>query len=428
MIVTEIRDAVVRSFAAYHRDQDGTRLAERVSPIQLESKWDFARIQSTVFLDTAALSDVAYCVRLSGPDYLKALSISQVTSLLRDIVRENYWRVARDWPANSGGHLVLEDTDIDPVCLHFSQAIVSPSTIHFLFPLTSLKVDRAFEFKRWSLLPPSELSRIVSDFAQRDSLKANQMPLFADEGVKGKPVNSWLVIASPAKEHAQKLKRIVLGAIALCPLRRDRHQFSLRANSDGYCYISDGVWTASSPAHMPPIVDILLEHNDYPWLCTLSKLLESSQKVDLRKLNALEYYYNAWFLTEPQRCAVFFSSLEAIFCADQGKSTEALREGIKRVLTSITDEQRLKTITDLRNSIVHGGSPDAYSSKKYQKYYREYKTDILDDIEIITERCLRIHIFGELFREQPDSNAEIITKYQSLGILPTNGRSNSILL
>jgi hypothetical protein len=423
----EIRDAVIRSFAAYHRDQDGTRLAEQVSPVQLKSKWDFARIRSTIFLDTVAISDVAYCVRLVGPDYLSALSISQITSLLRDIVRENYWRVARDWTTNKGGHLVLEDADIDPVCSHFSQAIVSPPTIRFLFPLTSLKVDRAFEFGSWSLFPPSELTRILPSLARLDRLRTDQMPLFAEEGVKGKPVNCWLVISSPAKEHAQKLKRIVLGAIALCPLRRDRHLFSLRANSDGYCYISDGVSTASSPAHMPPIEDVLLELNDFSWLHALSKILESSEKVDLRKRNALEYYYNAWFLTEPERCAIFFSALEAIFGADNGISTQGLREGIVKALPSIKDGERLKTITDLRNSIVHGGAPDAYSSKNYRKYYSKYKYDILDDIEIIAERCLKTTIFGGLFREQPDPHAEIISKFQGLGVLPTTSRSNSIL-
>lgn len=227
----EIRDAVVRSFAAYHREQDGTRLAEQVSPVQLKSRWEFARIQSVIFLDTAALSDVAYCVRLVGPRYLTALSISQVTSLLRDIVRENYWRAERDWPANKGGHLILEDADIDPVCNCFLQKIVSPPIIRFLFPLTSLKVDRAYKFNTWSLLPPSELTRSLSGIARLDRLKTDQMPMFCDEGVRGLPVNCWLSISSPAKEHAQKLKRIVLGAIALSPLRRDRHLFSLRPNS-----------------------------------------------------------------------------------------------------------------------------------------------------------------------------------------------------
>lgn len=423
----EIRDAVVRSFAAYHKEQDGTRLAEQVSPVQLKSKWDLARIRSTIFLDTAALSDVAYCVRLVGPRYLSALSISQVTSLLRDVVRENYWRAARDWPANKGGHLLLEDADIDPVCTYFLQAIVSPPTIRFLFPLTSLKVDRAYEFNSWSLLPPSDLTRSLSGLARLDRLKVDQMPMFSDEGVKGRPVNCWLCISSPAKEHAQKLKRIVLGAIALSPLRRDRHLFSLRANSEGYCYISDGMWTASSPAHMPPIEDILLEVSDLPWLRSLSAILDSTEKADLRKRNALEYYYNAWSLTAPERCAIFFSSLEAIFGAENGISTQGLREGILRALPGVSDEERLKKITDLRNSIVHGGAPDAYSSNNYRKYYRKYKADILDDVEILVEKCLRTIVFDGNFREQPDPYAEIIAKYQGLAILPTTGRSNSIL-
>lgn len=423
----EIRDAIVRSFAAYHRDQDGTRLAEQVSPVQLKSKWDSAGIRSTIFLDTAAISDVAYCVRLVGPNYLSALSISQITSILRDIVRENYWRVARDTPSNIGGPLVLEDADMNAVCSHFSEAIVSPPSIRFLFPLTSLKVDQAFEFGSWSLLPPSELPRIVSDLATLDRLKEDQMPLFADEGVEGKPVGSWLSISSPAKEHAQKLKRILLGAIALCPLRRDRHLFSLRANSDGYCYIKDGVWTASSPPHMPPIQDVLLAFNDLPWLRSLSEIIESPKKDDLRKRNSLEYYYNAWFLTEPERCAIFFSALEAIFGAENGISTQSLREGIVKALPAISDSERLRTITDLRNSIVHGGAPDVYSSKNYRKYFRKYKYDIIDDIEIITEKCLRILIFGGLFREQADPHVEIISKYKALGVLSTTYHSNSIL-
>lgn len=424
---SEIRDAVVRSFAAYHRDQDGTRLVEQVSPVALKSRSDSAHIRCTIFLDTAAISEVAYCVRLIGPGYLRALSISQIVSLLRDVVRENYWRVARDWSANEVGHLVLDDTDIDHVCAHFSNAIVSPPDIHFLFPLTSLRVDRAFEFKNWSLLPPSELARILSGFARLDRLKADQMPLFPGENVKGKPVNSWLVIKSPAKEHAQKLKRIVLGAIALCPLRRDRHLFTLRANSDGYCYISESVWTASSPSHMPPIQDILLGHKDLSWLDVLARMLESTLKADLRRRNALEYYYNAWFLTAPERCAIFFSALEAVFGAENGITTQSLREGVMRVIPSITDGERLKMITDLRNSMVHGGAPDAYSSRNYQKYHSEYKFDVLDDIEIITEGCLRCEIFGALFREQNDPHAEIIAKYQSLGVLPSTKYSNSIL-
>lgn len=187
------------------------------------------------------------------------------------------------------------------------------------------------------------------------------------------------------------------------------------------------MWTASSPAHMPPIEDILLEIRDLPWLRSLSGILDSNNKEDNRKRNALEYYYNAWFLTAAERCALFFSSLEAIFGADNGISTQGIREGILRALPEVTDEDRLKKITDLRNSIVHGGAPDAYSSNNYRKYYRKYRADMLDDVELLTERCLRTVIFGENFREQPDPHAEIISKYQGLGVLPTVRRSNSIL-
>lgn len=424
---SEIRDAIVRSFAAYHRDQDGTRLAEQVSVVELKSEWESSRIQTTIFLDTAAISEVAYCVRLIGSSYLRALSISEVTSLLRKIVQDNYWRVAGDWARNKIGHVVLGDIDISPICSDFSNTIVSPPAIQFLFPLTALKVDEALDFGGWSLLSPPDLIQILSGWTPVEEINTKQMPLYADETEKARPVNSWLSIISPVKEHAQKLKRIALGAIALCALRRERHIFTLRANSDGYCYLSKGLWTASSTPHMPPITDILLTRRDLPWLGTLSRILASPNKADLRKRNALEYYYNAWFLSQSERCAIFFSSLEAIFGAEDGKAMQGLRDAITEVIPYTIDPERIRMITDLRNSMIHGGAPDAYSSKNYQKYYKKYKYDILDDIEIITETCLRSKIFGENFREQDDPHAELISKYQSLGILPKSMHLNSIM-
>ena len=81
----------------------------------------------------------------------------------------------------------------------------------------------------------------------------------------------------------------------------------------------------------------------------------------------------------------------------------------------------------LRNSVVHGGAPDVYDSRKYARYFDDYDADPIHDLELVVAGCLRLKIFGDNLKEHADPNAAIVAQAQAKGLLPKNMSRSTIL-
>jgi hypothetical protein len=160
----------------------------------------------------------------------------------------------------------------------------------------------------------------------------------------------------------------------------------------------------------------IVMEKDHSWLAVLaSKLLNTNQDIR-RQIRALEYYYRAWPLDASERFPWLFMALDAIF-GDAARATEAVVDAIGIHAKGDFKYARLRLLLGLRSSVIHGGAPDVYDSKKYQRYYETYGEDPVHDLELIAAWCLRSLIFGGTLAEHPHPHAELIRAYQS-GLKP----------
>lgn len=82
---------------------------------------------------------------------------------------------------------------------------------------------------------------------------------------------------------------------------------------------------------------------------------------------------------------------------------------------------------DLRASVIHGGAPDVYDSRKYARYYDIYDADPIYDLELVVTRCLRSLIFEDKLASHPDPHAAIIKTAQEKGRFPKKFNEQTIL-
>ena len=107
--------------------------------------------------------------------------------------------------------------------------------------------------------------------------------------------------------------------------------------------------------------------------------------------------------------------------------TKAIIGGVHSTLGSHIDETRLRLLLDIRASVIHGGSPDVYDSRKYRKYYQKYSCDPINDMDELVAESLRRRIFGTTLDLQDDPHAEIISKMKADGKLPASSDTRGIL-
>jgi hypothetical protein len=207
-----------------------------------------------------------------------------------------------------------------------------------------------------------------------------------------------------------------------------RHMFSGRSVFGGRCTFVDDKWTISfGDSHTPKLMhDIIINAQDHIWLNELVEKLLSDRSSVRRHTKALEYYYRAWGYSASERFAIMCMTLDAIF-GDANQATAAVIDGVCRVLGADIDKTRLRALMELRASVIHGGAPDVYDSRKYRRYFHSYEADPIYDLELVVERCLRTQIFGADFRVQEDPNAEAIKLAQEKGRLPRSWKRQTIL-
>jgi hypothetical protein len=196
--------------------------------------------------------------------------------------------------------------------------------------------------------------------------------------------------------------------------------FTGRTMFGGRCTIADNGRTTFNDGdpHTPPLSDdSVIEDQDLGWLNVLASKLASKETDAGRQIKALEYFYRAWPLDPAERFPILCMTLDAIF-GEAGIATRSIIDGVRATLGAHVPEARLNLLMDLRNSVLHGGAPDVYDSRKYAKYYDQYGEDPIDEMQLVVGRCLRSKIFGDTLKEHADPNAEQIARLQATGRMP----------
>lgn len=359
-------------------------------------------------------------VRRQGPPYLRLISLNDVRTALTDFLSENYWYLVDETFAQSFDCSFAEHVSEAPkqaLALALEQSkLFRPSQLLTVFPLVTVTIDKDFDSDTFFVVRPSGLDhrRLPENVSQR-WLNPDQFPPMKDwRGIKQEP-SGWLGIRSPALLAAKKMKSAILGAFALVQHPNERYLFTGRKTFGGYCILNERFTTSLGSSHTPPIGDnIVLTAADHAWLATLGKKLLSNEKNDRKHLKALEYFYRAWPYGPAERFPVLFMALDALFDAGEGDGvTRTVMKGVTALLGDEYAEERLRLLIELRGSVIHGGAPDVYDSRKYGRYWQLYGADPIRDLELITAACLRKAVFSDLLVEHPHTHAELIAKHMA---------------
>ncbi|MEZ0219111.1 MAG: hypothetical protein ACAH22_02325 [Tardiphaga sp.] len=385
---------------------------------------------TTVFYRRKLFIRAVLHVRRNGPVHLRHFAIDVISSKLSGFISDNYWCLSEDTFFKqfdrSYAEYVSPEVKFKLANLLEASELFSPNRSLSLFPLVPVRVESDFMSESFFLVRPESLgAHLPIDWLEWFAPE-HFPPLKRWEGKQETP-SSWLGVRSPAIQSSVKMKAAALGAVALTPRPRYRHLFSYRHVYGGWCELSDTISTSFGDPHTPPMAeDIVITSDDHPWLFLLHAKLSSTQKDTRRQIRALEYFYKAWPLEPGDRFPLLCMTLDAIF-GDENHATESFIEGIKATIGSHVDDKRLRLLTRLRGSVVHGGAPDVYDSSKYAKYFETYGQDPVYDLELVAAQCLRTVIFDGCLKEHADPNAPLFAALQATGQLPSNLDENTIL-
>lgn len=426
-------EAVERILSAVYASGD-TRLSSFLYGKPGAQPWE-KRLGTEIFVRRQAYLRALLFVRQNGAPYLQAISISDLWSMVTKFLTENYWYV-------SGGRLVMQAdcsyaeqiTLKDKVALAEAlarSAMFEPSPELTIYPLLPIRVAENFESKHFFLLNAPDLSpaQLPKGITASDLDPTQFPPVIHWEGPK-RVTTSWLGVRSPLRLVSAKMASAILGAVALTPLPHERYLFSGRTVFGGEFSITKASYTisgASSDSHVPPLMDdIVLAQADHVWLAKLASLFEASDKRSHSWLRALEYFYRAWFLDPRERFPALCMSLDSLVGASTGHTTAAVNF-VKGTIGAAIDDVRLRLLMRVRGAVIHGAAPDVYESEHYEKYYVDFETDPIRDLELIVAKCLREAIFEGALRYHADPHAELRAQFQATGRIPAIRNENLII-
>ena len=350
--------------------------------------------------------------------YLRSMAIGDIQGQLRNFITANYGYLGSETFLRnfecSYSERVLPETKARLADLLAASDIFSPQLHLRLYPLVPILVEEDFHSAQFFLIQPRSLSDDRTGMGILATLSPEGFPPVSDWKGKIERPSSWLGVRSPVIQASNKMKAAILGAVALTPHPRYRHQFSMRSMFGGRCTVDarGGMTTSYGDAHTPGMSeDITIRQADHNWLSILAPKLLSTEETTRRQIRALEYFYRAWPLDASERFPWLFMALDAIF-GDSSRATQAVIDAIKQNGETEFAYERLRLLLRLRNSVIHGGAPDVYDSDKYHRYYETYGDDPLFDLEVITARCLRSTVFNGALVEHADPNADLIRAYR----------------
>ena len=364
-------------------------------------------------------------IRKNGAPYLRAMSVSDLWSLVTSFVTENFWHI-RDGEFRRRRDCSYADQVELPGKLALADALANSALFNpvnelTLFPLIPIRVEAKFECPRFFIASAADLSvdQMPAGVLTTDHDPSHFPPMVRWDGIK-RPTASWLGVRSPLLQVSTKAAAAILGAVALTPLPRERYMHSGRQIFGGRCTMAGGNCSVSisDEPHTPPMMnDIVLTDADHAWLERLATLVEAGDLHSRKRVKALEYFYRAWFLDPRERFPLLCMSLDSLVGATHGHTAAAVKFVRDTIDTSI-QEDRLRLLMRVRGAVVHGAAPDVYDSENYEKYYFDYETDPIRDIELVVAKCLRSDIFGDRLKCHADPHAEIVAEMQAKGRLP----------
>lgn len=378
------------------------------------------RLGTEIYYDSDELLEAAFYSREVGASYLKRIPIAVIESKLTNLVSENYGI----WGYETFGKMFDScylDFISEEAIRAFSDAIehsnlFKPTNVLVAFPLQVVSVQEEFVSKHFQIVKPHTLADIkypinVSLF----DVKPDKFPPSERHSNKFYELNSWLCVTAPNLEAAKKKKAAILGAMALKYKDGIRYQCNSVDHMGGYCLFSDSMTTSFGNAHTPSVLQKLkVDVNDRFFLSTLNDILSSESVNDFKKIRALEYFYRAWFLDESERFPFLFMCLESLY-GDGHNANQSVITGIKSAISDELSEQRLRLLAGLRGSIVHGGAPEIYDSRKYAKYYKKYKVCPSKDLSVLVASCINQTVFNGAIHKQPDEHQAIIDEARASG-------------
>ena len=381
------------------------------------------RSGTELYYDQDKLLEASFFLRENGASYLKRIPIRIIESKLTNIVSESYGIWSNETYFKKFECSYFEFVSEASV-LSFAQTLAhselfKPDDILVVFPIQIVSVDNEFNSEHFHLIQPKSLLSIKQpvDVSQFD-VCPEKFPPSVRLSNRFYDFKSWLCITAPNIESAQKKKAAILGALSLKYKSHLRHQFNMVKLVGGYCSFGKSMSNTIGKPHTPSIHQPLtITDNDFPFLNKLNNLFSSDSREEFRKIRALEYFYRAWFLDESERFPFLFMSLESLY-GDGVNASQSIVYGVKESVGTEISEARLKILIGLRASIVHGGAPEIYDSKKYAQYYKKYKVCPSKDLNILVAACINKSVFENKVFAQSDKYQATIDKGRSQGKIP----------
>lgn len=397
------------------------------------SQFSFSGISVEIFFRRALLIDAAVHLRRNGPAFFRYLSLNSAMTDLRTFVVDNFWtlRSLVTFSKAETSYLARASKEqVDLLAEKLAQSpLFAPEPFPTIYPLVPITTDVSFHGENFSIVDAATLGK---DAFLSKILGANflpeQFPPFKDwKGVKENP-SSWLLIKVPHKNIGRKFCAAVLGGAALTLTGPRRYQFSGRHMFGGRCSFPKSVYSINFQNPLTPALmeNITLNADDHGWLQKLDRKLSANSDADIKDINALQYFYRAWFLDDAERFPISCMALDSVL-SDSTSATESVITGIRNLLGDQVEWDRLSLLMNLRASVIHGGAPDVYESQKYLKYYAKYGDDPISDMDVILSECLRRKLFGASFKAQSDPYEDIMVKARQMGRIPQSTSGPSIL-
>ena len=396
-------------------------IIENRNPTMLQTKQVI-----TLYFDLFRLGYAAYRIRAIGPPYLKSLSISEITEMLRSFVISNFEILQEDFhrraTENSFEKIVSNLTKIQLTISLKNSTLLTPFNRLMAFPLVPVLVKDDYMSDAFSIVSPSSLLQLLpASLRERNRIDPSKFPPMKHYDGPIKEPTSWLIVPAPVKSIAYKKRSAILGGLALALPSRTRYIFTLRELFGGHCIFDDGLEFTYGDSHTPSVYkDIELIARDRRWLDIIDEILSSSTRQSRRKVSALEYFYRGWSLDETERFPQHCMALDALYGSGSVGATDAFVNGVGTTLSSPVDEGRLRLLMRIRGDFIHGRSPDVYDGENYAKYFKKYRVDPIRDLSLITERALANEVFGRQIRIQPSREGRRIADLQEKGLLPAD--------
>lgn len=393
------------------------------------------RLGAEIFVREHEYIEALLFLRRHGASFLKDISVGDLWSMTTSFVTEHYAYIAEGRLRLAPGLPLARQ--VSPAGLAAlaralaQSALFNPENDVTLYPLSVVKVNDPFQSCHFALIAPDGLAGALNSFHRHvPKLIPTQFPPF--DGAMGtpEPTANWLCVSAPVPLVAHKHARVILGALALTTIRRERYLQTGRSIQRGYCTISATKFSCSPGTDpMTPRMpsDIHVTQQDHPWLGTLSALFDSSERTDRSRVRALEYFYRAWFDDPRERFPTMCMALDSLIAAES-RHTDAAVKFIRATVGEPIDEDRLRLLLRLRGAVVHGAAPDVYESEHYEAYYLRYGENPICDLDLLVARCLREGVFGGQLIVHPDPHADLVKQQQALGRLPRNLRGRSIIV